>query len=176
MITLKKVKVCFLIIFVFLNIFYIAPGYSLSFRENLFNNALDLSAGGKFDLALQEWNKYLDSYPDDAAALSNRGNVRLVIGDIKGSIDDQNKAINLNPSEIDPYINRGIAEEALGLWSQAKKDYMFVISQDSENFSALYNLANVEGSTSHWDKARVNFPPELRSNAFLNKSSLKDNE
>jgi len=60
----------------------------------------------------------------------------------------------LNPSEIDPYINRGIAEEALGLWSQAKKDYMFVISLDSENFSALYNLANVEGSTSHWDKAR----------------------
>ena len=57
-------------------------------------------------------------------------------------------------TEIDPYINRGIAEEALSLWSQAKKDYMFVISQDSKNFSALYNLANVEGSTSHWEKAR----------------------
>ena len=36
----------------------------------------------------------------------------------------------------------------------SEKDYMFVISQDSKNFSALYNLANVEGSTSHWDKAR----------------------
>ena len=48
-------------------------------------------------------------YPNDAAAFSNRGNVRLVVGDIKGSIDDQNKAISLNPSEIDPYINRGIA-------------------------------------------------------------------
>ncbi len=154
MITFKKVKVCFLIIFVCLNIFYIAPCYSLSLREDLFKNALDLSSSGKFNLALQEWNQYLDSYPDDAAGLSNRGNVRLVIGDLKGSIDDQNKAISLNPNEIDPYINRGIAEEALGLWSQAKKDYMFVISQDSENFSALYNLANVEGSTSHWAKAR----------------------
>ena len=154
MITFKKVKVCFLLIFVFLNIFYIAPCYSLSLREDLFKNALDLSSGGKFNLALQEWNQYLDSFPDDAAGLSNRGNVRLVIGDVKGSIDDQNKAISLNPSEIDPYINRGIAEEALGLWSQAKKDYMFVISQDSKNFSALYNLANVEGSTSHWEKAR----------------------
>ncbi len=122
MITFKKVKVCFLIIFVFWNIFYIAPCYSLSLREDLFKNALDLSSSGKFNLALQEWN--------------------------------QNKAISLDSSEIDPYINRGIAEEALGLWSQAKKDYMFVISQDSKNFSALYNLANVEGSTSHWDKAR----------------------
>ena len=31
---------------------------------------------------------------------------------------------------------------------------MFVISKDSDNFSALYNLANVEGSISQWEKAR----------------------
>jgi len=154
MISFKKIKVCILLIFVFVNIFYIAPCYSLSSREDFFKNALDLSSRGQFNLALEEWNRYLDAYPDDAAGLSNRGNVRLVIGDVKGSIDDQNKSINLNPNEIDPYINRGVAEEALGLWSQAKKDYMFVISKDSDNFSALYNLANVEGSTSEWEKAR----------------------
>ena len=130
--TFKKVKVCFLLILVFVNIFYVAPCYSSSLREELFQKALDLSSGGQFNLALQEWNRYLDSYPDDAAGYSNRGNVRLVVGDVQGSIDDQNNAISLNPSEIDPYINRGIAEEALGLWSQAKKDYMFVISQDIE--------------------------------------------
>ena len=162
MISLKKVKICFLLFFVFVNFFYIKPCHSLSLREDLFRNALDLSSGGEFNLALQEWNSYLDSYPDDAAAFSNRGNVRLVVGDVEGSIDDQNKSISLNPSEIDPYINRGIAEEALGLWSQAKKDYLFVISQDSTNFSALYNLANVEGSTSKWEKAR-----ELFSKAAL---------
>ena len=50
----------------------------------------------------------------------------------------------------------------MGLWSQAEKDYMFVLSQDSKNFSALYNLANVEGSTSQWEKAR-----ELFSKAAL---------
>ena len=113
MITFRKVKVCLLLIFIFLNIFYIAPCYSLPLREDLFKNALDLSSSGKFNLALKEWNEYLDSYPDDAAGLSNRGNVRLVIGDVEGSIDDQNKAISLNPSDIDPYINRGIAEEAV---------------------------------------------------------------
>ena len=154
MITFKTVKVCLLLIFVFVNIFYIAPCYSLVLREDLFKNALDLSSAGKFNLALQEWDHYLDYYPDDALGLSNRGNVKLVIGDPQGSIDDQNKAISLDPNETDPYINRGIAEEALGLWEQAKKDYIFVISQDSKNFSALYNLANVEGSTSHWEEAR----------------------
>ena len=81
MITFKKVKICFLLIVVFLNIFFVAPCYSLSLREDLFKNALDLSAEGKFNLALQEWNRYLDFYPDDAAGFSNRGNVKLVIGD-----------------------------------------------------------------------------------------------
>tara|TARA_B100000886_G_scaffold196919_1_gene135730 strand:- start:411 stop:1199 length:789 start_codon:yes stop_codon:yes gene_type:complete len=154
MITFKKVNICCLIIFVLINFLYIAPCYSLSFREEYFKNALDLSSAGKFNLALQEWNRYLNTYPDDAPGFSNRGNVKLVIGDVEGSIDDQNKAISLNPNEIDPYINRGIAEETLGLWSQAKKDYMFVIAKDSKNFSALYNLANVEGSTSQWKEAR----------------------
>jgi len=82
MITFRKVKVCFLLIFIFLNIYYIAPCYSFSLREDLFKNALDLSSGGKFNLALKEWNRYLDSYPDDAAGFSNRGNVRLVVGDV----------------------------------------------------------------------------------------------
>ena len=158
MITFKKVKVCFLLTFVFLNILYIAPCYSLPLREDLFKSALDLSSSGKFNLALKEWNQYLDSYPDDAAGLSNRGNVRLVMGDLKGSIDDQNKAISLNPSEIDPYINRGIAEEALGLWSQAKKDYMFVISLDSKNFSALYNFCLLYTSPSPRDKRQSRMP------------------
>ena len=73
-------------------------------------------------------NRYLDSYPDDAGySLSNRGNVRLVLGDVEGSIDDQNKSIILNPS-VDPYINRGIAEEALGLWSQGKRLYVCYFS------------------------------------------------
>ena len=48
------------------------------------------------------------------SALSNRGNIKLVIGDPEGAISDQNKAIDLDPDEVDPYINRGIAEESLG--------------------------------------------------------------
>ena len=155
MINFKQINLYFLLIFIILNFFYVPPSYSsISSREDLFHNALDLSSNGNFNLALKQWNSYLEFYPDDAEALSNRGNIKLLIGDTEGSINDQEKAINLNPNEVDPYINRGIAEEALGLWLLAKKDYMFVISKDSENFSALYNFANVEGSLSNWEKAR----------------------
>ena len=99
MMNFKKFKTHFVLIFVFVNIFYIAPCYSLASREDLFKNALDLSSRGNFNLALKEWNSYLDLYPEDAAGLSNRGNVKLVIGDAEGSINDQDKAISLNPNE-----------------------------------------------------------------------------
>ena len=164
MMNIKTIKVYFLLIFVLINISYTSPSYSLNHREELFNRALDLSSAGNFNLALENWNSYLDLYPDDAPALSNRGNVKLVIGDIEGSINDQDKAINLNPNEVDPYINRGIAEEALGLWSLAKKDYIFVISKDSKNFSALYNFANVEGSLLNWESARDLFSKAAKYN------------
>ena len=147
-----------------INTLNIAPAHSLMSRDDLFKNALDFSSNGNFNLALQEWNNYLELYPNDAAALSNRGNVKLIIGDLEGSIADQDKAIKFEPSEVDPYINRGIAEEALGLWLIAKQDYLSVIAKESENFSALYNLGNVEGSLSNWEGARDLFSRAANSN------------
>ncbi len=154
---MKRIKRYFLLICILINFFFVHPSFSLDTREDMFKNALAITASGNFTLALNEWNNYLDLYSDDAAALSNRGNVKLVIGDLEGSINDQDQAINLNPSELDPYINRGIAEEALGLWLLAKKDYLFVLSKDRDNFSALYNFANVEGSLSNWMQAKELF-------------------
>ena len=106
----------------------------------------------------------MELFPNDAAALSNRGNIKLVNGDPEGAIEDQDKAIELDPGEVDPYINRGIAEESLGLWLQAKNDYLYVISKDKDNFSALYNFANVEGSLSNWQSARNLFSQASESN------------
>ena len=138
---IKSIKLYVILICFLINILYVAPSYSLSSRENLFNNALNLSSTGDFNLALKQWNNYLEIFPDDAAALSNRGNIKLVIGDPEGAINDQDKAIDLDPDEVDPYINRGIAEESLGMWLQAKNDYLYVISKENNNFSALYNLS-----------------------------------
>ena len=135
----------FLFIFIFLFLFLgINPVLSLDDREILFKDALSASSIGQFEISLEKWNQYLENFPNDAAALSNRGNVKLVVGDPKGAIEDQNNAIKLDGNELDPYINRGIAKESLGLWLEAKNDYSLVISKDKGNFSAMYNLANVE--------------------------------
>ena len=50
---------------------------------------------------------------------------------------------------------------------------MFVISQDSKNFSALYNLANVEGSSSQWEEARDLFSKAAFYNPGFMVASVK---
>ena len=92
-ISLKKIYFISFLIVYFLNIL---PIYSLENREELFREALDMSSTGEFTLAVEKWNRYLEMYPDDPAALSNRGNVRLILGDPKGSIEDQNFSIKIN--------------------------------------------------------------------------------
>ena len=81
-----------------------------------FEQALKASRLGNWVEALTLWNTVVTEAPDDAAAWSNRGNVRLALGDIEGAIRDQDKAIVLDPIAADPHLNRGIAREALQQW------------------------------------------------------------
>ena len=97
--------------------------------QGLYEQALTASRQGDFAEALPLWNSFLEQAPEDAAALSNRGNVRLALGDASGAIEDQSASIVLAPEETDPHLNRGTAEEARQDWSAAAHDYA------RENFS-----------------------------------------
>ncbi len=144
----------------------------------LFEKALDASKAGEMTQALQLWNDFLELEPNNPAALSNRGNVRLAIGDFQGSIADQTMAIRILPEETDPYINRGIAEEALELWEAAGEDYQLILDRDPNDADALFNMGNVQGSQGNWDFAaalykrasiaRPNFSMARARNALAN--------
>ena len=125
--------------------------------EFLFQQALNASKQGDFVQALESWDEFLFSFPNNAIALSNRGNVRLALGDPEGAILDQTNAIDLLPLEVDPHLNRGLAEETLGQLDEAIKDYQWILSRDASNSSALYNLANVMVSKSNWIDAQSLF-------------------
>ena len=68
----------------------------------LFDRALALSRQGDPVQALPIWDQVLDLAPRDAAAWSNRGNVRLMLGDPEGAIADQTRSIELAPDDADP--------------------------------------------------------------------------
>ena len=118
--------------------------------QGLYEQALTASRQGDFVEALPLWDRFLEQAPEDAAALSNRGNVRLALGDPSGAIADQSASILLAPEESDPHLNRGTAEEALQDWSAAADDYLWILERDPQDASALYNLANVRGSQGDW--------------------------
>jgi len=122
--------------------------------ESLYGRALQASQSGDFVQALPLWDQVLELSPNDAAALSNRGNVRLALGDPDGAIADQTRSIELAPEELDPHLNRGTAEETLQDWAAAEADYLWILERDATDASALYNLGNVRGSTGDWDSAR----------------------
>ena len=120
-----------------------------------FDVALKASKEGDFAFAIKIWDQIVEEFPEDAAAWSNRGNVRLALGDPEGAIADQNVAIELLPDELDSYLNRGIAHQVLHHYIEAEKDYQFILNHDSENSSALYNLGNIRSSEGDWSQAKM---------------------
>ena len=157
----------FLKVLLILSIIVIFAPSSIQARELpklLFEKALQESKDGNFVEAEKIWSFYLNDYPDDAAALSNRGNIRLALGDPQGAIEDQTMAIEIAPEDLDPYLNRGIAEEALRLWEEASNDYNYVLKKNPKDVSALYNLGNVMGSMDNWIEAKKLFSQAASSN------------
>ena len=112
MINLRVVKVLVLIVFILLPF----TSQAKELPKFLFDKALQESKNGDFIQAEKDWSLFLNDNPDDAAALSNRGNILLALGDPKAAIRDQTRAIEISPEDLDPYLNRGIAEEALQRW------------------------------------------------------------
>ena len=128
----------------------------------LFDQALSASRAGDFVRALPLWDQVIELAPADAAAWSNRGNVRLALGDAEAAIADQTQAMELDPTSPDPHLNRGTAEEALQRWDAAEADYRWILEADAAageplDASALYNLGNVQGSRGNWQEARSSF-------------------
>ncbi len=165
MITKRLVRVLLLLSIFFVSIPFSAQAQALP--KLLFEKALQESKDGDFMQAEKDWSFYLNENPNDAAALSNRGNIRLALGDPQGAIRDQTKAIEVSPEDLDPYLNRGIAKEALKLWEEASNDYKYVLKRDPKDVSALYNLGNVMGSMDNWIEAKKLFSKAASSNKAI---------
>tara|TARA_Y100001968_G_C19426486_1_gene754653 strand:+ start:633 stop:1445 length:813 start_codon:yes stop_codon:yes gene_type:complete len=165
----KKVNWHYCLIFSLIILTNIVPIQAIETQspKAFFEKALMQSKNGDFDAAISTWNYLLEQTPDDAAALSNRGNVRLALGDPQGAIEDQTQAILLLPLEADPRLNRGIAEELLGKWEDAKKDYEWILEREPNNSLALYNLANVYLALENWTQAEFLFNQAVRFGSGL---------
>tara|TARA_B100000700_G_scaffold137063_1_gene153036 strand:- start:135 stop:929 length:795 start_codon:yes stop_codon:yes gene_type:complete len=164
---LRVGRILFLFILFSFVIFHSSSVFAEESPRLLFQKALLESKNGDFIQAERDWNLYLKENSNDSAALSNRGNVLLALGDPEGAIRDQSKAIEISPDDLDPYLNRGIAEEALKNWEAASIDYNYVLKQKPDDVSALYNLGNVMGSMGDWGQAKKLFTQAASSSTSI---------
>jgi tetratricopeptide (TPR) repeat protein len=76
------------------------------------------------------------------------------------AIQDFQKALALNPNDLDAHLNRGMARGVLKDFSGAKQDLDVYLKVNPNHTSALYNrglanayLGNIAGCCSDWKRA-----------------------
>lgn len=106
-------------------------------------------ATGKSKEAKADLDIYLEQNPNDARAYINRAGTRFP-ADMKGAVDDCNKAINLDHENKNAFFMRGLAEYELGEKKKACEDFTRAIEL---GFSIL-RIAEEQRCSEYWDSSQ----------------------
>ena len=87
----------------------------------ILGNAYD--AKGEHDQAILNYNKAIQSIPNNARPYNSRGIAYAAKGDYDKAILDYDRAIGLDPKFAEAYNNRGVAYAAKGDYDKAISDY-----------------------------------------------------
>ena len=113
---MKKLSTSLFILLCFYSYGY-ASGSDTNFSEG--KTAFEAQ---KYDEAINYFDKAIANDPNNAEAYAYRGRAKRDI-DLKSSIDDCTKAIDLNPSLCQAYYGRGNAESISKKFDEAIKDF-----------------------------------------------------
>ncbi|WP_116807710.1 tetratricopeptide repeat protein [Steroidobacter cummioxidans] len=105
--------------------------------ENLLRKAIDAAparaelymlrsrardSSGKYELALEDANKYIELEPSDALGYLNRSRIYISMDRPETALADATKAIELDPKEPDGYYRRSDIYRDMGKEAEAKAD------------------------------------------------------
>jgi tetratricopeptide (TPR) repeat protein len=94
---------------------------------NAFEKGLYAMDNGDYKKAIQIWNDYLKTNPDDPVALNNLGDCYYEISDNAKAVECLTKAISLKKDYEDAYYNRGLAYQAIKEYKKSIADFDKVI-------------------------------------------------
>jgi tetratricopeptide (TPR) repeat protein len=121
--------------------------------EKVAQEAFEATQQGDLAKAESLWTQLLPKFANNPAVWNNRGNIRLSLNKVDEAIADFNEAIKIIPSEIYPYLSRGIGYEMQGKWDQAIADYNKVLEIKPNEAVAYNNRGNAQAGQGHWQEA-----------------------
>jgi tetratricopeptide (TPR) repeat protein len=87
------------------------------------DRAVAYSRSGQTKLAIEDFNRSVQLFPEHAATYNNRGNLLLSLGLAKEAIRDFDRATLLSPGYAAAFANRAGAYDRLGQPAEALRDY-----------------------------------------------------
>jgi tetratricopeptide (TPR) repeat protein len=108
--------------------------------ENFFISGNAFYDQGKYQEAIEDFNKALELDPKFAKAYNNRGNAFHVQGKYQEAIEDYNKALELDTKFAKAYYNRGAAFYDQGKYQEAIEDCNKALELDTKNAATYNNL------------------------------------
>jgi tetratricopeptide (TPR) repeat protein len=130
----------------------------------LFDKAFEATSHSDFATAEIYWTSILETYPNNAAVWSNRGNARVSQHKLQDALADYNQSIALAPEQPDPYLNRGAALEGLQQWEAAIADYNRVLQLEPNDPAAYNNRGNAKSGAGDWQNALADFQYAIKLN------------
>ena len=132
---------------------------------------------GQMDKALQDLDKALEVYPDEAAIYTLRGNIFRDQKEYEKSLTSYSQAIELEPDIPTHYNNRANTYIRTGKSELAFKDYQKCLELEPKHKEALNNLGAYYHSKSDYELAFKSYSeallafPDLHTN-YMNRSGV----
>jgi tetratricopeptide (TPR) repeat protein len=138
------------------------------------NYANVLSDLGKFDQAIEQFNKSLKLRPNSAPVHNNLGNTLCKLGRIDEAIEHCSKAVKLEPDFSEAHYNLAIALAEKGNLDQAIVEYRQALRLAPHNVDALNNLGLIFAGQGKFDQAIEYFKKaiELEPNYIIAHGNL----
>jgi lipoprotein NlpI len=112
---------------------------------------------GKFDKAIEDFDKAIALNPGDPVAYNNRGLVFEKMGKFDKAIEDFDKTISLNPFYPGVYKNRGVVFGKTGKFDKAIEDFDKAIALNPGDPVAYNNRGLVFDRMGRFDRAIEDF-------------------
>jgi tetratricopeptide (TPR) repeat protein len=122
-----------------------------------YNRALIFDKMGRFDKAIEDYDKAIAVNPFWSAAYYNRALIFDRMGRFDKAIEDYDKAIALNPSDPNAYNNRGTVFYKMGRFDKAIEDYDKAIALNPSWSEVYYNRGIVFYNMQRFDRTIADF-------------------